>query len=59
MVWNFETDVFTSIYLFSQAGAEAGVNNPQFKNIKHIFRIMAIMVIPLTATFPTVRLTKF
>lgn len=43
----------------SQAGVEAGVSNPQFKNIKQIFRIMAIMMIPLTAKFPAVRLTKF
>lgn len=47
--------VLESCSTFFQAGAEAGVSNPQFKNIKHVFRIMAILMIPLTAKFATVR----
>lgn len=48
---------FIVLFIFLQAGAEAGVSNPQFKNIKQVFRVMAILMIPLTAKFPAVRFT--
>ena len=43
------------LFFTFQAGAEVGVSNPQFKNIKQVFRVMAILMIPLTAKFPAVR----
>lgn len=49
--------VVLSNFSFLQAGAEAGVSNPQFKNIKQVFRVMAILMIPLTAKFPAVSFT--
>ncbi|XP_028392757.1 mitochondrial inner membrane protein OXA1L-like [Dendronephthya gigantea] len=41
-----------SMLLTIEAGAEAGLSNPQFKNIKQVFRVMAILMIPITAKFP-------
>ena len=35
-------------------GGEAGVTNPQFEKMKIMFRAMAILIIPVTATFPSV-----
>ncbi|KAK3716090.1 hypothetical protein QZH41_019640 [Actinostola sp. cb2023] len=34
-------------------GGEAGVSNPQMKNMKAFFRVMCIVMIPMTAQFPT------
>ena len=36
-------------------GGEAGVTSPQVEKMKTVFRAMAIILIPVTATFPSVR----
>lgn len=38
-------------------GGEAGVTSPQVEKMKTVFRAMAIILIPVTATFPSVRST--
>ena len=35
-------------------GSELGVSNPQMNSMKTVLRIMALMMIPLTAQFPAV-----
>ncbi len=37
-----------------QLGGESGVTNPQVEKMKFFFRCMAIMLVPVTASFPTV-----
>ncbi|XP_031569385.1 mitochondrial inner membrane protein OXA1L-like [Actinia tenebrosa] len=36
-----------------ELGGEAGVSNPQMQSMKAFFRVMCIIMIPLTAQFPT------
>ena len=40
---------------FLQMGGEAGVTNPQLEKMKTVFRAFSILLIPVTAQFPTVR----
>ena len=42
------------LLLVLQLGGEAGVSNPQLEKMKVFFRAMAILLIPLTSTFPSV-----
>ena len=42
---------------FTQLGGEAGVSNPQTEKLKTFFRAMSILLIPVTATFPSVSYT--
>lgn len=35
-----------------ELGGEAGVNNPQMEKMKTVFRVMSILLIPVTAKFP-------
>ena len=44
--------------LFFQLGGEVGVGNPQVEKMKTFFRIMAFLMIPITATFPSVSLEQ-
>lgn len=43
------------LYLHVQMGGEAGVSNPQMEKMKTFFRAFTILLIPITAQFPTVR----
>ncbi|CAI7997800.1 Mitochondrial inner membrane protein OXA1L [Geodia barretti] len=38
-----------------ELGGETGVGNPQTARLKNVFRLMPIILIPITASFPTVR----
>ena len=46
------------LFLFFQLGGEAGVSNPQMQSMKAFFRVMCIIMIPLTAQFPTVSIQR-
>ena len=46
--------VYLVSYLLPQMGSELGVSNPQMNSMKTVLRIMALMMIPLTAQFPAV-----
>lgn len=43
-----------TIMFVTQLGGEAGVSNPQTEKLKTFFRAMSILLIPITATFPSV-----
>lgn len=45
-----------SPFLF-QLGAESGVDNPNLRAMKTVFRIMPFVILPLTINFPTVSLS--
>lgn len=48
-------EILTSVKLFHlQLGAESGVDNPNLKAMKTVFRIMPFVILPLTINFPTV-----
>ena len=51
---NFELVVSQITLLWLQIGGEAGVSNPQMDKMKNIMRIMAVAMIPVSATFPSV-----
>ena len=58
MQWNedgcdFPLFIESSCFIF-QMGSELGVSNPQMNSMKTVLRIMALMMIPLTAQFPAV-----
>ncbi|XP_078688283.1 mitochondrial inner membrane protein OXA1L-like [Branchiostoma floridae x Branchiostoma belcheri] len=36
-----------------ELGSELGVENPQMKTMKNVMRVVAVMILPLTASFPT------
>lgn len=42
---------------FLQLGAESGVDNPNLKAMKTVFRIMPFVILPMTINFPTVSLS--
>lgn len=37
-----------------QLGAESGIDNPNLRTMKTVFRIMPLIILPLTINFPTV-----
>lgn len=39
-----------------QLGAESGIDNPNLRAMKTVFRIMPFIILPLTINFPTVSL---
>ena len=41
---------------YSQLGGETGVGNPQTAKMKNVFRLLPIILIPITISFPTVSL---
>lgn len=43
--------------VFLQLGAESGVDNPNLKAMKTVFRIMPFVILPMTINFPTVSLS--
>ena len=45
----------TCVCVFVQLGGETGVGNPQTARLKNVFRLMPIILIPITASFPAVR----
>ena len=42
-------------YMYMQLGGETGVGNPQTAKLKNVFRLMPIILIPISASFPSVR----
>lgn len=44
---------FITIF-FPQLGAESGIDNPNLRAMKTVFRIMPLVIFPLTINFPTV-----
>lgn len=55
LVWNgnYRGDSFK----FPQLGAESGIDNPNLRAMKTVFRIMPLVILPLTINFPTVSVT--
>ncbi|CAJ0948664.1 unnamed protein product [Ranitomeya imitator] len=45
--------VTTSMWAVLELGAESGVNNPNLKIMKTVFRVMPLIVLPITINFPT------
>ncbi|CAI9575685.1 unnamed protein product [Staurois parvus] len=45
--------VTCSMWAVLELGAETGVNNPNLRIMKTVFRIMPLIVLPLTINFPT------
>lgn len=43
-------------FLTFKLGAESGVDNPNLRAMKTVFRIMPLIILPMTINFPTVRL---
>lgn len=44
------------MYLPLQLGAESGIDNPNLRAMKTVFRVMPFIILPLTINFPTVSL---
>ncbi|XP_043914314.1 mitochondrial inner membrane protein OXA1L isoform X2 [Protopterus annectens] len=42
-----------SMWAILELGAESGVNNPNLQTMKTVFRIMPLIILPLTINFPT------
>ncbi|XP_033839419.1 mitochondrial inner membrane protein OXA1L isoform X1 [Periophthalmus magnuspinnatus] len=42
-----------TMFLILELGAESGVDNPNLKAMKTVFRIMPLIILPLTINFPT------
>ncbi|KAM5194287.1 mitochondrial inner membrane protein OXA1L [Mantella aurantiaca] len=45
--------VTCSMWAVLELGAESGVNNPNLKVMKTVFRVMPLIILPLTINFPT------
>ncbi|KAM9330013.1 mitochondrial inner membrane protein OXA1L [Gastrophryne carolinensis] len=45
--------VTCSMWAVLELGAESGVNNPNLKVMKTVFRVMPLIIFPLTMNFPT------
>uniref|UniRef100_A0A8C8VI70 OXA1L mitochondrial inner membrane protein n=1 Tax=Pelusios castaneus TaxID=367368 RepID=A0A8C8VI70_9SAUR len=45
--------VTTSMWLILEVGAESGVDNANLKTLKTVFRVIPIVILPLTISFPT------
>ncbi|XP_069820298.1 mitochondrial inner membrane protein OXA1L [Dendropsophus ebraccatus] len=45
--------VTTSMWAVLELGAESGVNNPNLRVMKTVFRVMPLIILPLTINFPT------
>lgn len=45
--------VTSSMWAVLELGAESGVSNPNLKIMKTVFRIMPLVILPLTINFPT------
>ncbi|XP_040272787.1 mitochondrial inner membrane protein OXA1L [Bufo bufo] len=45
--------VTSSMWAVLELGAESGVNNPNLRIMKTVFRIMPLVILPLTINFPT------
>ena len=54
MGFSFIINVLFSLF---QLGAESGVDNPNLRAMKTVFRIMPFVILPLTINFPTVSLS--
>jgi len=39
---------------WTQVGGEIGVTNPQMEKMKNVFRGVAVLIIPISARFPSV-----
>ncbi|KAK7909632.1 hypothetical protein WMY93_014316 [Mugilogobius chulae] len=42
-----------TMFFILELGAESGVDNPNLKTMKTVFRIMPLIILPLTINFPT------
>uniref|UniRef100_A0A8C4YKW3 OXA1L mitochondrial inner membrane protein n=1 Tax=Gopherus evgoodei TaxID=1825980 RepID=A0A8C4YKW3_9SAUR len=42
-----------TMWLILELGAESGVDNPNLKVMKTVFRVMPLVILPLTISFPT------
>lgn len=49
-----QTSLYHYYYSFSQLGGEAGVMNPQMEKMKYVMRLLAVIMIGITAKFPAV-----
>ncbi|KAM9121466.1 mitochondrial inner membrane protein OXA1L isoform 2-T2 [Pangshura tecta] len=47
-----------TMVLILELGAESGVDNPNLKMMKTVFRVMPLVILPLTISFPTVGLLR-
>ncbi|KAG8596241.1 hypothetical protein GDO81_001781 [Engystomops pustulosus] len=45
--------VTSSMWAVLELGAESGINNPNLKIMKTVFRVMPLVILPLTINFPT------
>uniref|UniRef100_A0A8C0H0E8 OXA1L mitochondrial inner membrane protein n=1 Tax=Chelonoidis abingdonii TaxID=106734 RepID=A0A8C0H0E8_CHEAB len=45
--------VTSTMWLILELGAESGVDNPNLKVMKTVFRVMPLVILPLTISFPT------
>ncbi|KAM4810305.1 mitochondrial inner membrane protein OXA1L [Rhinophrynus dorsalis] len=45
--------VTTSMWAVLELGAESGVDNPNLRVMKTVFRVMPLIILPLTINFPT------
>lgn len=50
-------EVLQQFQMCFQLGAESGVDNPNLRAMKTVFRIMPFVILPLTINFPTVSLS--
>ncbi|XP_029310638.1 mitochondrial inner membrane protein OXA1L [Cottoperca gobio] len=42
-----------TMFFILELGAESGVDNPNLRNMKNVFRVMPFVILPLTINFPT------
>ncbi|XP_072315477.1 mitochondrial inner membrane protein OXA1L [Eucyclogobius newberryi] len=45
--------VTATMFFILELGAESGIDNPNLKTMKTVFRIMPLIILPLTINFPT------
>nr|XP_023969961.1 mitochondrial inner membrane protein OXA1L isoform X2 [Chrysemys picta bellii] len=50
--------VTSTMWLILELGVESGVDNPNLKVMKTVFRVMPLVILPLTISFPTVGLLR-
>ncbi|KAG7241587.1 hypothetical protein INR49_025507 [Caranx melampygus] len=46
-----------TMFFILELGAESGIDNPNLRAMKTVFRIMPLVILPLTINFPTVSLS--
>ncbi len=61
MIWIWLVECFFknhhTVFASDQLGAESGIDNPNLRAMKTVFRIMPLVILPLTINFPTVSLS--